>query len=287
MDVPGLIELLKANNEFVANFGKEFQLKLLSEKFNLVYMVEEQPNIYVKVGLRGWSRYEWEILNILHKKNYCVPEPIFFIPFKKHEKSNWNFGSLEQVDGVLVFRNLVGSDLWNSFSLQNLKRVIKLLNTIHEDESIKLPPIEEYQQAEVNRGLFYVKQLELGPIHDQIVKKLKKYSTQTFDSCFIHGDSSPDHFIFMNGKIGMLDLEAACMGDPLKDFGILIAELLNGRIPLPSVRDLIFPDSFPENTKERFEFFIVRRLLVKIKYQQSNQARKILEDIISNNLDIY
>ncbi|MHA1146037.1 MAG: phosphotransferase family protein [Candidatus Helarchaeota archaeon] len=287
MEKAELIELLKTREEFVKCCGRDFTLNLISDKYNLVYNVKEHEDLHIKVGLRGWGQFEWEIIKILHEKKYVVPEPICFIPIRKHHNNNWAFGSLEQVDGVLICRSIRGTDLWQSFSLENLRKVIELLRKVHADDSIRVPLIENYKKAEIMRGLHYAKQFDFGTFRDALFKKLKHYDTISLKKRFIHGDARPDHFIFTNGNIGMIDFEGACMGDPIKDFGTLIAELLNGDIELNNLQGLIFEDSFTPEIKERFEFFMIRRLLVKMKYENSVSAKSIIINILSDNFDIY
>ncbi|MHC1591316.1 MAG: aminoglycoside phosphotransferase family protein [Candidatus Helarchaeales archaeon] len=287
METTELVEILRSNPDFTTRCGKNFKLNLISDKYNLIYSVQCPENLHVKVGLRGWGLFEWRIINLLHEQNYLVPRPICFIPIRKHRNENWAFGSLEQVDGIIVCHPIRGTDLWNSFSMDNLKRIILLLKKLHRDDSLKVPPIENYQKAEIMRGLHYARQFDFGQLQDKLIQKLKKYDDIKLDKRFIHGDARPDHFIFTNEEVGMIDFEGACMGDPIKDFGTLTAELLNGNLKIKYLQDLFFPETFNQEMKERFEFFMIRRLLVKLKYENSIKARNLIEKIVAGEFQEY
>ena len=65
METDELIKILKQNDEFLEYCSEDFSLDLISDKYNLVYKVKEREELHIKVGLRGWGRYEWQILKIL------------------------------------------------------------------------------------------------------------------------------------------------------------------------------------------------------------------------------
>ena len=261
------------NTKYIYNkLGTKFLIQLIEIKVNQIFKIYNSVDtIYAKVSRRGWSRYEWNSINSLYEKGYYVPKPIYYIPLITAILENWDFGNLIQENGIIFYYPIVGQSLLKNYSIDNLISVLNLLHNFHE-ENIKLTSdIENYQEYEVNRGVKYLNYLKMSE-NTNLLKKIKNYANLEIEYSLIHGDARPEHFIFSDKKIGMIDLEGLCIGDPFKDFGILLAELYfyGFQINLKnySLIKKLFGRELTENEILRLKFFLIRRLLVKLKYDQ-------------------
>ncbi len=270
MEKDELIKLIIKNEKIYNKIGKKFQITLIDDKINQVFQINNTNNIiYAKVSRRGWSRYEWNSLNSLYNKGYYVPEPIYYIPIETPISLGWSFGDLTQENGIIFYYPITGNSLKKSYSMDKLISVLNLLHNFHKENIKSSSPIQKYQETEVKRGLKYVKDLILGD-NTRLIRIIKSYSNLRIDFGLIHGDARPEHFIFHNNRIGMIDLEGTCIGDPFKDFGILLAELYiyNKDINLFDYKLMkkLFGRDLSDNEILRLNFFLIRRILVKMKY---------------------
>ncbi|MFX0136292.1 MAG: phosphotransferase [Candidatus Hodarchaeota archaeon] len=281
MNKEELKKVIIKNKEIYKKIGNNFQIELIDDKINLVYqIINKKEIIYAKVSRRGWSKYEWNSLNSLYKKGYYVPYPIHYIPLDSPISAGWSFGNLIQENGIIFYYPITGKSLMKNYSLDKLISVLNLLHNFHK-ENIKISsPIKKYQEFEVSRGLKYLQDLKMSD-NTKLARAIEKYSNLKIDFGLIHGDARPEHFIFHNSKIGMIDLEGTCIGDPFKDFGILLAELYfyGYKINLLdySLISKLFSRELTDNEILRLNFFLIRRILVKLKY---NKLVKSKEDII-------
>ncbi|MHA1379883.1 MAG: phosphotransferase [Candidatus Helarchaeota archaeon] len=284
MDKKALRNIILNDECIHKKMGSEFKIELVEQKVNQIFKIYNGKNeVYAKVSRRGWSKYEWNSLNSLYKKNYYVPKPIHYIPLETPILKDWDFGNLIQENGIIFYYPITGKSLLQNYSKENLVLVLKLLHDFHKENIKPNSPIEKYQESEVNRGLKYLKDLNL--IHNaKLVENIKNYSNLKIDYGLIHGDARPEHFLFHNEKIGMIDLEGSCIGDPFKDFGILLGELFFYGYNL-NLQDYKFIGSlFGRKLSDveiyRLNFFLIRRILVKLKYGKTLLSKeKILKTL--------
>ncbi|NVM01539.1 MAG: phosphotransferase [Candidatus Helarchaeota archaeon] len=281
MEIDELKKIIIKNEEIYKELDKKFQIILIEDKINQVFQISNTNNIiYAKVSRRGWSKYEWNSLKSLHKKGYYVPKPIHYIPLDTPISTGWSFGNLIQENGIIFYYPITGKSLMKSYSLDKLISVLNLLYKFHKENIKTSSPIKEYQEFEVKRGLKYLKDLKMSN-NIKLVRTIKNYEKLRIDFGLIHGDARPEHFIFHNNKIGMIDLEGTCIGDPFKDFAILLAELYfyGYEINLTdySMINKLFGRELADNEVLRLNFFLIRRILVKMKYSKLVRSK---EDII-------
>jgi len=278
MDTIALTELIKMDKIIRELFDNEFEISILSKKFNIIYKIfNATKTIYAKVGFRGWSYSEWEVLNILYQKKFLVPPPIHYIPLSTVRIENWRFGDLKQENGIIFYEPLLGTDLLQNLNEANIKEACVLLNRLHKDIDFKNHVIPKYQEFEVQRGLKYAKDLYSGSKLDKIEKMIKNYLNCEIKPVFIHGDARIEHFIVTPKGIGMFDFEGACNGDPFKDFGAFKGDLAFHSIDLYPVIEKLFDRELTKEEKSRIEFFELRKLLVSIKYGNDEKSKELVE----------
>lgn len=282
---PEELKNLIINTDCIYNILEDnFQIQLVEDKINQVFKIFDAKNtIYAKVGRRGWSEYEWDSLNSLFEKGYYVPKPIYYIPLQTAIFENWEFGDLKQKNGIIFYHPIKGKSLIRNYNLNNLILVLNFLHKFHKENSKSTSDLNNYQNYEVDRGLNYIDHLKMGYTVN-LEKRIKNYANLRIKFSLIHGDARPEHFILNNTRIGMIDLEGTCIGDPFKDFGILLAELFfyNLRLNLQdySLLEKIFGHTLTENEILRLNFFLIRRLLVNLKYGELDENKKNLINII-------
>ncbi len=295
MEKEELKQLILKNEIIKKIVGSEFKIELIEDKINQVFKIHNSNKvIYAKVSRRGWSRYEWNSLNSLFKMGYYVPEPIDYTPVEIPVRKGWAFGDLVQENGVIYSYPVTGKSLLENYSLDNVKAILKLLHDFHGANIRPNSPIKNYQEAEVKRGLKYVEDLKLDG-NLKLINTLKHYPNVSIDYGLIHGVARPEHFIFYDSKIGMIDLESSCIGDPFKDFGILLGELYFYGFKINLLDHSLINDLFgrklSENEILRLNFFLIRRILVELKYEKTELSKKeimqTLEKLYEYNDEIF
>ncbi len=278
MDTVALTELMKMDKKICQLFDTEFDIKILSKKFNIVYKISNTTkSCLAKVGFRGWSYSEWEVLNLLHKNNFLVPRPIQYIPLSDVHITNWTFGDLKQENGIIFYESLSGTELTESLTPENIKGACKLLKRLHEEIDYKNHVIPRYQEFEVERGLKYARDIFSGSKLEKLEKKITNYSKLEIKPTFIHGDARLEHFIITSKGLGMFDFEGACNGDPCKDFGVLKGDLAIHDINLNPLLEDVLDRKLTMSEKNRIEFFELRKHLVSMKYSNDEKARELVE----------
>jgi len=273
MEIEELKKFILNDEQIYKKLGSNFKIELVEQKVNQIYKISNsQILIYAKVSRRGWSRYEWNSLNALYNNGYYVPKPISYIPLKTPVLKDWDFGDLQQENGIIFYFPIIGKSLLDNYTNKNLFSVLKFLHTFHQENIKPNTPIQKYRKSEVNRGLKYLADLKLDK-NANLVKAIKNYSNLKIDYGLIHGDARPEHFIFFNDKIGMIDLEGSCIGDPFKDFGILLGELFFYGYDIdildPNLIEKLFNRELDDVELIRLKFFLIRRILVKLKYRKT------------------
>ena len=278
MDTIALTELIKMDKKIRELFENNFEITILSRKFNIIYKIfNSTKTIYAKVGFRGWSYSEWEVLNLLSKNNFLVPPPIHYIPLSTVRIESWRFGDLKQENGIIFYEPLLGTGLLQILNEENIKEACVLLNRLHDEINFKNHVIPKYQEFEVQRGLKYARDLYSGSKLDNIGKLIKNYLKVEIKPTFIHGDARIEHFIVTPKGIGMFDFEGACNGDPFKDFGAFKGDLAFHDIKLYPIIEKLFERELTKEEKQRIEFFELRKFLVSIKYSDDEKAKELVE----------
>ncbi|MFX1449327.1 MAG: phosphotransferase [Promethearchaeota archaeon] len=286
MEIEQLKSIIMNTEEIYKKIDGNLQIKLIEDEINQVFEINSsKDNIYAKVSRRGWSKYEWNSLNSLYKKGYYVPEPIHYIPLETSISNGWSFGDLIQENGIIFYHPISGKSLLKNYSLDKLSSVLNLLHKFHRENIKESSPIKKYQEFEVNRGLKYLQKLEMDD-NLKLVSTIKNYSKLKINWGLIHGDARPEHFIFHNNKIGMIDLEGTCIGDPFKDFGILLAELYFYDFEINLIdhflMNKIFGRELTRNEILRLNFFLIRRILVKMKYDKLIRSKDTLTEMLES-----
>ncbi|MHA1785403.1 MAG: aminoglycoside phosphotransferase family protein [Candidatus Helarchaeota archaeon] len=277
-----LKELLIHDKKVNGLIGSEFEIHSISNKFNIIYELNNSKvSVYAKIGFRGWSKSEWNVLKLLYKKGFIVPKPIHYISLSNVHIKNWKFGNLEQENGIVFYEPLQGKILLDELNLKNIKGAYTLLKKFHDEIDFESHVIPQYQEFEVERGLKYAREIYSGSKLERIEDRLKSYADLKITTCFIHGDARIEHFVINEDGIGMIDFEGACNGDPFKDFGIFQADLalheFNGMMILEDVLGRELTDS----EKIRLEFFELRKYLVSIRFEGDEESKKMVDKIIN------
>ena len=281
MDTVALKELIAQDNIIKAFFDNDFEIEIISKKFNLIYKIKgSQKSIYAKVGFRGWSKSEWEVLNLLHKKEFLVPVPIHYISLSSVNISNWKFGDLEQENGIIFYQPLKGKELGNTLKEENIEKACKLLLEYHSTVDFRNHVIDHYQDVEIQRGLKYAKELFDDAKYDKVAQKIKKYSSFNIEPTFIHGDARLEHFVVLENGIGMIDFEGACNGDPFKDFGIFKADLDIHVVKLIPILENVLERELTAEETSRMEFFELRKHLRSIKFDKDKRSLELVEKML-------
>ena len=281
MDTVALKELIRQDKKIRALFENDFEIEVISKKYNIIYkLIGSEKSIYAKVGFRGWSKSEWEVLNILHEKKYLVPEPIHYISLSSVNITNWKFGDLNQENGIIFYQPLNGNPLTDELNQQKITEACKLLISYHSDIKFENHLIPQYQEFEVERGLKYAEEIIKDVKYEKVLKKIKNYSSLNIKPKFIHGDARLEHFIITKSGIGMIDFEGACNGDPFKDFGILKADLDLFRFDLNPILENVLERELTGEEKSRMEFFELRKHLRAIKFDKDERSLELVENLI-------
>ena len=293
METEALKKIIKENEIIFKKIGSNFQIELVEQKVNQIYKITNSKEIFAKVSRRGWSKYEWESLTFLYNNGYYVPKPIHYIPLETPILKDWNFGDLIQENGIIFYYPISGKNLLKNYSEDNLLSVLQLLHNFHRENIESSTTIKDYRKSEVSRGLKYIEELNLTQ-NDKLIQTIKNYSNLDIDYGLIHGDARPEHFIFNDNKIGMIDLEGTCIGDPFKDFGILLGELYfygyNLNLEDYSIIEKLFKRKLSDIEILRLNFFLIRRILVKLKYGkisiEKNEIMKTLKGLCKHGYTI-
>ena len=281
MDTVALKELIAQDKVINGLFDDDFEIETISKKFNLIYEIKSsQKSIYAKVGFRGWSKSEWEVLNLLYEKKFLVPEPIHYISLSSVDISNWKFGDLEQENGIIFYQPLEGTELGNTLKEENIKKACKLLLNYHSNIDFRNHTIARYQEVEIDRGLKYAKELFDDTKYDKVAEKIKKYSSFKIQLTFIHGDARLEHFVVLKNGIGMIDFEGACNGDPFKDFGIFKADLDIHDVKLIPILENVLERELTAEETSRMEFFELRKHLRSIKFDKDKRSLELVEKML-------
>ncbi|NHI94254.1 MAG: hypothetical protein EAX96_17310 [Candidatus Lokiarchaeota archaeon] len=281
MDTVALKEIITHHKKIRALFDSEFEIETISKKFNIIYKITgSEISIHAKVGFRGWSKSEWDILNLLHERKYLVPKPIHYISLSNVNIVNWKFGDLEQENGIIFYQPLNGKSLMDELNKEKISEACKLLNDYHSNIDYQDHLISHYQEVEVERGLKYAKDIFSDTKYEKVAKMMKKYLEFKIIPKFIHGDARLEHFIILENAIGMIDFEGACNGDPFKDFGVLKADLeLNG-IKLIPILENVLGRELSDEEKSRMEFFELRKHLRAIKFDKDKKSKEMVDSMI-------
>ncbi len=278
IDIRKIIE----NSEELENLLREpFQIELIKSSDNLIFKLKGGSQIHAKVGLTGWGRYEFETLKVLSTKKYCVPMPISFKLLQETANINMKYGRLKREVGVLFYFPIEGEGLDKHLTKINIGKALTFLKKLHEDKSLIDGIIQHYQEIEVGRGLEYIKKLFKGKLAEKIQDVMIKYKDVAIDSSFIHGGPRLEHFIIDNDRIGMIDFEGACIGDPFKDLGIFFTELLFYGVKTEDLIKDYFGRALNEQERIRLNFFKLRALLVKKNFEPSLNVLDKIEDLMN------
>ncbi|MHA1132100.1 MAG: phosphotransferase family protein, partial [Candidatus Helarchaeota archaeon] len=273
-----LRKIIENSKELENLLQEPIEIDLIKESANLIFRVKGGKEINAKLELTGWGKYEFQTLKMLKNKGYNVPEPISFIPLQEQLNANMNFGELEREVGILFYYPIEGKGLEKDLRKINIRNALSFLKKLHEDKSLVDGDIQNYQEIEVGRGLKYIKRLFEGKLAEEIREVMKKYRNIKINSCFIHGGPRLEHFIINNDRIGMIDFEGACIGDPFKDLGIFLTELLCYNEKTDGLIKYYFKRELNDQEKFRLKFFKLRALLVKKNFEPSLKVLDYIEE---------
>lgn len=259
-----------------------FKIEIVNDSDNKVFKIKGNIEVYAKIGLTGWGKYEFDTLTQLSTKNYNVPKPITYVSYQKEIKKDLTFGNLEREVGILFYFPIKGENLEQHLTKINIKNALNFLKRLHQDKSLSNGVIENYQKVEVNRGLLYIRKLFKGKFANQLEEWMKRYENLDINYCFIHGGPRLEHFIINNDQIGMIDFEGACIGDAFKDLGIFFTELLFHNIEKEELIKNYFNRKLTEEENIRLHFFELRALLVKKKFEPKRDVIGYIQKIIND-----
>lgn len=272
--------MVENSEELKRYLHKSFKIQILSESNNVVFKILGKNNLVAKVGYTGYGKNEYNTLKILSSKNYNVPNPIAYIPVHKELANDWSYGDINRELGVLFFLLLEGKNLKQDLTKINIIRGLNFLKNLHEDRSLTVGKIKDYQQVEVERGLKYTKKLLNGELSKSIQKIIKKYRNYEIDYRFIHGGPRLEHFIVKDNKIWMIDFEGACLGDRFKDLGIYFTEIILHNFNKSELIKAYFDRKLNDDEVERLMFFELRALLVKMNFEPSPEVLKHIKELV-------
>ncbi|MFX1296623.1 MAG: phosphotransferase family protein [Promethearchaeota archaeon] len=274
-------KIIEKTGELMKLFHDPFQIQLINDSNNKVFKVKGNIEVIAKVGLAGWGKDEFRTLKKLLLKGYNVPKPITFISFQKELDDDLYFGNLDREVGILFYFPLKGENLEQHLTYINIRNALNFLKKLHKDKSLINGNIKKYQQVEVKRGLHYVQKLLKGELAEKIQEVMKEYQDLEISSCFIHGGPRLEHFIIKDGQMGMIDFEGACIGDPFKDLGIFFTELLFYKVNKEELIKNYFNRNLGKEEKKRLQFFELRALLVKKKFDPSKNILDYIRMLIN------
>ncbi len=252
--------IIKKSDELAKYIQKSYKVQLVNNSYNKVFRIKGNNEIFAKVGFGGWGKYEFNTLQKLIAKNYRVPKPITFISMDNELNGELKYGELAREVGLLFYFPLKGEDLKHKLTNINILNALNFLKKLHEDKSLINGIIKNYQNIEVTRGLEYIQKFFKEKFAKDLQEMMKKYQDLEIDYCFIHGGPRLDHFIIKDGQIGMIDFEGACAGDPFKDLGILMTELLFSKIKKQDLIKNYFNRDLSKEEQIRLQFFELRAL---------------------------
>ena len=272
--------MIKKSDELMRYLHEPFDIQLISDTDNKIFKIKGDQEIIAKVCLRGCGSYEFETLKKLSLQTYNVPKPIIYLSLHNDLDEKWAFGNLAREVGILFFTALEGQRLDQHLTKINITKALNFLKGLHENRSLIDNRIDDYQKTEVERGLIYLESLTQEELVNQIKLIFEEYKELEVDFCFIHGGPRLEHFILQNNQIGMIDFEGACIGDLFKDLGIFFTDLLFYHIKIDDLIKIYFKRNLTKEEKARLKFFELRTLLVKMKYEPSEDVLKSIQQLI-------
>lgn len=277
--------LLKKVDFFKKQYGPPRILKIW-KKTNLVILVEFNGEKYIlKDSLRGYGLYELMYMKLLRMEGYPVPEPVDFYPIELVTDEDWAYGNISRYRGILVYKYVEGICLCEDMSEKNVSLALDLMKRLHQDPRHRRNKsfIPDYERAEVNRLMFYVKRLGINGEIKLLLEYLSElYLGEKIDYILIHGDYRPQNLLLTNSKICMIDLEGVSDGaDKYKDAGTFAAESL--RIGFNSIEIFLKKHGY-EIDSIRYIFYLIRRFLVILKYDKRPNVRKKIMNLMSRVL---
>ncbi len=276
-------EIIENTDLLLEIIGKPTKIKLINESDNIIFKLEGNKVVFAKIGLAGWEKYEYEVIQQLYSKKYVVPEAISYVPLLETSQKDLNFGNLKREVGILFYFPLEGTNLKQNLTKINIRNALNFLKKLHEDKSLKIGLIDNYQKVEVDRGLKYIKKLFKGKMAEKLQELMKNYEKLKIDFCCIHGGPRLEHFIFNNNQMGMIDFEGACMGDPFKDLGIFFIELLSTGTNKEELTKHYFNRNLSTEERIRLRFFELRALLVKKFFEPNKEILDDIKKVINNS----
>jgi Ser/Thr protein kinase RdoA (MazF antagonist) len=278
-----LVNLLRRIESFKGIAPKELRIKKIMKFHNVLYFANiREQNLVLKLSQKGWGEYEYNAMKMLSQEGYAVPKPIDFVPIKQIGTHDWAFGSLKRRVGLLVYNYISGISLERTLGEKNVREAVSLLREFHQDErhSRKRSFIQDYQEKEVERGNFYLKELQTqgflsGKDSSSLAKLLDPYREVKIDWVVIHGDYRPQNLIISDKKIWMIDFEGFSQGaDRFKDLGTFLAELDRAsdkrglRFDLEKIASC-YSRRLSDEEQRRVDFFKARRYLVFMLYDEA------------------
>lgn len=272
--------IIEKSDGLMQYLHKPFDIQLISDADNKVFKIKGDQEIIAKVCLRGWGGYEFETLKKLSLQNYNVPNPIIYISLQEDLDEKWAFGNLPREVGILFYTALEGQPLDQQLTKINITKALNFLKGLHENKSLVDNIVDDYQKIEIARGLRYLESFAQEELVDQMRSALEEYENVEVDFCFIHGGPRLEHFILKENQIGMIDFEGACIGDRFKDLGIFFTDLLFSPFQQNELIKMYFKRNLSAEETARLKFFELRTLLVKMKYDPSEDVLKRIQQLI-------
>ncbi len=261
---------------------KVFQLESLSkgwetELYSFIYTYEEANNeykedlilrIYPGTNIQNKTKKEYDVLKVLHKAGYPVPEThILELNERFLEKP---FIIMDRISG-----SDMGDDFFKTLQEGNIERlqeeILPILNNLfvqlhrldwkillEERDSTSFENLENFINNKLNKFESYLEEDQL-PELKPILNWLKKNKDEIeVEIAIIHRDFHPHNIMISNeGKAFVIDWPACSLGDYREDLGWTL--LLTGAYTTKEVRNMLLEsyESVKGAKVSRIEFFEV------------------------------
>lgn len=175
---------------------------------------------------------EFKVLSLLKPHFNKIPAPLFFT--EDMTILGTPFYIMEQLNGtILRAHNAPKMNIQAATFSQLSEKLIDTLVELHaidiyKTALVQLGKPEEYITRQVDGWIkrYYAAETDTIESMNAVTKWLKNYSPIAQKPCFLHNDFKYDNIIFndtLDTVVGVLDWEMATVGDPLMDFGAMLA----------------------------------------------------------------
>jgi thiamine kinase-like enzyme len=233
----GLVSVFKNQKLIISDFKVLKEKLIIGSDYKITCLINFKKNIPSKIIFQIYDNKDYFQRNIFALKNLKTEKVIPPEIYMADEKLKIVYREFLEGDFMydLIFRKKLNLDEINDF----VKISSEFLSFLHNFKFKRVPQFlskklnKKIEKIILNRTLEFIKpNIEaLRPILKRNLENLFKkmvYLEKVNRKCLIHGDYQPANFILSpKGKLRLLDFDTIEMGNPARDLGRFLVQLIH------------------------------------------------------------